>query len=113
MVLKMKTSKGRGKVLISGINNKQHVVVLDGSYTEDGRYFIYKTHLYWYLMDTKSGLSLGKGDNYTTKTGLLQNFNKLTSEFEDRVKKYDVVYKKIATKYKRLCKEYDLKKENK
>ena len=112
MVLKMKTSKGRGKVLISGIGNKQHVVVFDGSYTEDGRYFIYKTHLYWYLMDVKSGLSLGKGDNYTTKTGLLQNFNKLTNDFEDKVKRYGTTYKKIVAKYKRLCKEYDLKKEN-
>ena len=81
----MKTSKGRGKVLISGIGNKKHIVVFDGSYSEDGKYFIYKTHLYWYIMDVNSGLSIGKYDNYTTKNGLLQNYNKLVNEFEDKV----------------------------
>lgn len=108
----MKTSKGRGKVLISGIGNKKHIVVFDGSYSEDGKYFIYKTHLYWYLMDVNSGLSLGKYDNYTTKNGLLQNYNKLVNEFEDKVNRNKNTYLKISRAYKKLCREYDLKKEN-
>lgn len=108
----MKTSRGRGKVLIRGINNKQSIIMVDGHYTDDGKYFAYKTSAYWYLMDVKSGLSLGKGDNYTTKTSLLDNFNKLTSDFEKTIKEHSDTYKKISAKYKRLCKEYDLKKES-
>lgn len=108
----MKTSKGRGKVLISGIGNKKHIVVFDGSYSEDGKYFIYKTNLYWYIMDVNSGLSLGKYDKYTTKNGLLQNYNKLVSEFEDKVSRNKNTYSKISRAYKKLCREYDLKKES-
>ena len=108
----MKTSKGRGKVLISGIGNKKQIVVFDGSYSEDGKYFIYKTNLYWYIMDVNSGLSIGKYDKYTTKNGLLQNYNKLVSEFEDKVNRNKNAYSKISRAYKKLCREYDLKKES-
>lgn len=108
----MKTSKGRGKVLISGIGNKKQIVVFDGSYSEDGKYFIYKTNLYWYIMDVNSGLSIGKYDKYTTKNGLLQNYNKLVSEFEDKVNRNKNTYSKISRAYKKLCREYDLKKES-
>ena len=106
----MKTSRGRGKVLISGIGNKKHVVVMDGAYTEDGKYFIYKTSLYWYIMDIKSGLSIGKEDNYTTKIGLLQKYDELTKDFEKKIVEHKDIYQKICRNYKRLCKEYDLKK---
>lgn len=108
----MKTSKGRGKVLITGIKKKREIVIMDGAYTEDGKYFIYKTNYYWYLMDVNSGLSMGKYDNYTTKNGLLKNYNKLTSDFESKVKANKDVYLKISRAYKKLCREYDLKKES-
>ena len=108
----MKTSKGRGKVLISGIGNKKQIVIFDGSYSENGKYFIYKTNLYWYIMDVNSGLSIGKYDKYTTKNGLLQNYNKLVNEFEDKVNRNKNTYLKISRAYKKLCREYDLKKEN-
>lgn len=106
----MKTSKGRGKVLITGIKKKREIVVMDGSYVEDGKYFIYKTHLYWYIMDINSGLSIGKGDNYTTKTGLLKNYDMLVKDFEKKKEENKEVYLKISRAYKKLCKEYDLKK---
>lgn len=105
----MKTSKGRGKVLISGINKKKEIVIVDGAYTEDGKYFIYKTNMYWYVMDINSGLSIGKGDNYTTKTGLLQKYNELTKDFEKKKEENKDVYLKISRAYKKLCREYDLK----
>lgn len=108
----MKTSKGRGKVLISGVGKKKHIVVFDGAYTEDGKYFIYKTSKYWYIMDIKSGLSIGKGDDYTTKVGLLQKYNELTRDFEKKITEHKDTYQKICRAYKRLCKEHDLKKES-
>ena len=36
----MKFSRGRGKILLSGIGNKKTIEIVDGHYTEDGKYFI-------------------------------------------------------------------------
>ena len=104
----MKFSRGRGKILLNGINNKKSIEIVDGYYTEDGKYFIYKGVSNWYMMDANSGLSYGKSQNYTTKKDVENNLGSIISKF-DKVKEHDKDwYNKVARQYKKLCREYDL-----
>lgn len=104
----MKLSRGRGKILLSGINNKKSVEIVDGYYTEDGKYFIYKGKLNWYMMDVASGLSYGKSQHYATKKDVEKNLTNIIIKFE-KVRENDKTwYDKVSKSYKKLCREYDL-----
>lgn len=104
----MKFSRGRGKILLSGINNKKSIEIVDGYYTEDGKYFIYKGKVNWYMMDVNSGLSYGKSQHYLTKRDVEKNLGNIVSKF-DKVKEEDKKwYDKVVKQYRQLCREYDL-----
>ena len=102
----MKLSRGRGKVLLKD-GNKKSIEIIDGYYTEDGTFFIYKTKN-WYALDTKSGLSFGKSKNYLTKKEIVDDFPKVIKEFERMKQEHTDMYVKTCSAYKRLCREYDL-----
>ena len=104
----MKFSRGRGKILLNGINNKKSIEIVDGYYTEDGKYFIYKGVSNWYMMDVNSGLSYGKSQSYQTKKDVEKNIATIINNFEKVKAGKKDWYKKVATQYKRLCREYDL-----
>lgn len=105
----MKTSRGRGKILLNGINNKKSIEIVDGYYTEDGKYFIYKGKTFWYIMDVRSGLSYGKSESFVSKKDVEKEVPNIILKF-DKVKSEKLDwYNKISMTYKRLCKEYDLK----
>ena len=105
----MKLSRGRGKILLSGINNKKSVEIVDGYYTEDGKYFIYKGTSKWYMMDANSGLSYGNSKNYLTKKDIEKEITNIIIKFE-KVRENDKTwYDKVSKSYKKLCREYDLK----
>lgn len=104
----MKFSRGRGKILLSGINNKKSIEIVDGYYTEDGKYFVYKTNVFWYIMDVNSGLSYGKSESFTTKKDIEKQLTNIMVKFEKFKEKDIEWYNKIAKNYKKLCREYDL-----
>ena len=104
----MKFSRGRGKILLSGIGNKKTIEIVDGYYTEDGKYFIYKTTTKWYMMDVNSGLSYGKSENFLTKKDVEKQLTNIISKFEKVKTEQKEWYKKVVTQYKKLCREYDL-----
>ena len=104
----MKLSRGRGKIFLNGINNKKSVEIVDGYYTEDGKYFIYKGSTKWYMMDVNSGLSYGRSENFLTKKDIEKQTTSIMLKF-DKVKENDKAwYDKVAKQYKKLCREYDL-----
>ena len=104
----MKLSRGRGKILLSGIGNKKSIEVVDGYYTEDGKYFIYKGKTNWYMMDALSGLSYGKSQNYLTKKDVEKNLTNIIIKFDKVRENEKEWYDKVVKQYKKLCREYDL-----
>lgn len=104
----MKFSRGRGKVLLTGIGNKKSIEIVDGHYTEDGKYFVYKTHLYWYVMDVNSGLSYGRSESFTTKKDVEKQLTNIMIKFDKVREGQPDWYSKISKQYKKLCREYDL-----
>lgn len=104
----MKFSRGRGKILLTGIGNKKSIEIVDGHYTDDGKYFVYKTHLYWYVMDVNSGLSYGKSENFLTKKDVEKQLTNIIIKFEKVKAEQKDWYKKVSNAYKKLCRDYDL-----
>lgn len=104
----MKFSRGRGKILLSGIGNKKTIEVVDGHYTDDGKYFLYKGKSKWYVMDANSGLSYGNSQNYQTKKDIEKELTNIMVKFEKVKEEQKDWYKKMSNAYKKLCREYDL-----
>ena len=100
----MTFSRGRCMVLLE-FNNKKNVELLDGYYTEDGNYFIYKTTTFWYVLDVKSGSSYGRGKGYTMKKDIVKDLDFIIRQFNLYKDKYEEYYKKACASYKRLCKQ--------
>lgn len=104
----MKLSRGRGRVLIIE-DKKKSVEVVDGYYTEDGKYFIYKGKTKWYTMDAESGLSYGKSKSYLTKKDVEKDIKNIIPNFIKVQTDNKTWYNKVVKCYKQLCREYDLK----
>lgn len=104
----MKLSRGRGRILVVE-NDIKSVEVVDGYYTEDCKYFIYKGKIKWYMMDVDSGLSYGRSKSYLTKKDLEKDIKNIIPNF-DKVRTINKTwYNKVSKYYKQLCREYDLK----
>jgi len=103
----MTFSRGRCKILLV-FNNRKRLETLDGYYTEDGNYFIYKTTTFWYVLDVKSGLSYGRNKGYTMKKDIVNDLDYIIHKFNVYKDNHEDEYKKHCASYKRLCKQADV-----
>lgn len=108
----MKTTRGRCKVMLE-FNKKRHIELIDGYYTEDENYFIYKPSSYWYVLDVNSGLSYGRGKGYVMKKDIVKDLDFIIDKFNQYRDRFEEQYNKNCKYYKKLCKEYDLKEGRK